>query len=128
MCSTINPFSVIIASDAAGIDWTTGLEGRLLMWLVSLVLCILYILRYAKRVKKDLQILGLYPKAELEAGLWARPGHHSQAHGPHQTDYPGLCRHFCDHDCRGLPDGLVVCGNDGHLHGGGHPDSHYWED
>lgn len=68
MCSTINPFSVIIASDAAGIDWTTGLEGRLLMWLVSLVLCILYILRYAKRVKKDPSKSLVYTqKAELEA-------------------------------------------------------------
>lgn len=53
MCSTINPFSVIIASDAAGIEWTTGLEGRLIMWALCLTLCIIYILRYAKKVKKD---------------------------------------------------------------------------
>ncbi len=53
MCSTINPFSVIIASDAAGINWTTGLNGRVIMLLTCLVITIIYILRYAKRVKND---------------------------------------------------------------------------
>ncbi|MFC2148313.1 YfcC family protein [Bacteroidota bacterium] len=53
MCSTINPFSTIIASDAAGINWTTGLNNRLIMLIVCLTITILYILRYAKRVKAD---------------------------------------------------------------------------
>lgn len=53
MVSTINPFSTIIASNSAGINWTTGIEGRLLMFTVGLIVCILYILRYAKSVKKD---------------------------------------------------------------------------
>ncbi len=53
MCSTINPFSVIIASDAAGINWTTGLTGRIIMLLTCLTITIIYILRYAKRVKND---------------------------------------------------------------------------
>jgi len=53
MCSTTNPFATIIASDAAGINWTTGLYGRLIMLCVCVTVSILYILRYAKRVKKD---------------------------------------------------------------------------
>ncbi len=53
MCSTVNPFSTIIASDAAGINWTTGLNGRFIMLIIILIICILYILRYAKRVKVD---------------------------------------------------------------------------
>lgn len=53
MCSTINPFSTIIASDAAGINWTTGLVGRVIMLGLSLTICIAYIMRYAKRVKAD---------------------------------------------------------------------------
>ena len=53
MCSTINPFSAIIASDAAGINWTTGLTGRLTMLGVCLVITIIYIMRYAKKVKND---------------------------------------------------------------------------
>lgn len=53
MCSTTNPFSTIIASDAAGINWTEGIENRIIMLIVCLTITILYILRYAKRVKAD---------------------------------------------------------------------------
>ncbi|MBU3822799.1 YfcC family protein [Flavobacteriaceae bacterium XHP0103] len=51
--STTNPFSAIIASDAAGINWTTGLTGRFIMLVLGTLICIIYILRYAQRVKKD---------------------------------------------------------------------------
>jgi len=53
MCSTSNPFSVIIASDAAGINWTSGFNTRLIMFLLGTIICIIYILRYAQRVKKN---------------------------------------------------------------------------
>lgn len=53
MCSTTNPFSTIIASDAAGINWTTGLVNRIIMLGICLIITILYILRYGQRVKKD---------------------------------------------------------------------------
>lgn len=53
MISTINPFSTIIASNSAGINWTTGIEGRVLMLIIGLTICILYIIKYANKVKKD---------------------------------------------------------------------------
>jgi len=53
MCSTTNPFSTIIASDSAGINWTTGLNERVMMFCICTTVSILYILRYAKRVKND---------------------------------------------------------------------------
>lgn len=53
MCSTTNPFATIIASDAAGIVWTQGIEGRVLMLIICLSITILFILRYAKKVKED---------------------------------------------------------------------------
>ncbi len=53
MCSTINPFATIIASDAAGIDWMTGFSGRLVMWITCVSICVMYVLRYARGVKKD---------------------------------------------------------------------------
>ena len=53
MFATTNPFSVIIASDAAGINWTSGITGRLIMYILGTTICIFYILRYAQRVKKD---------------------------------------------------------------------------
>ncbi len=53
MVSTINPFSTIIASNSAGINWTSGIEGRVIMLIIGLVICILYIIKYAQKVKKD---------------------------------------------------------------------------
>lgn len=53
MFSTVNPFSTIIASDAAGINWTTGLDGRFLMLVIGTLICIVYIIRYAQRVKNN---------------------------------------------------------------------------
>lgn len=48
-----NPFSVIIASNAAGINWMDGLVERLIVWALTTALTVWYILRYAARVKKD---------------------------------------------------------------------------
>lgn len=53
MCSTINPFSIIIASDSAGIVWTEGLYARIAIFVICLTVTILFILRYANKVKKD---------------------------------------------------------------------------
>ncbi len=67
MCSTINPFSTIIASDAAGINWTEGITNRTIMLVVCLMITILYILYYAKRVKADPSKSIIYDqKEELE--------------------------------------------------------------
>jgi uncharacterized ion transporter superfamily protein YfcC len=48
-----NPFSTIIASNAAGINWMDGLGSRLILWVITTGLLIWYILRYAAKVKKD---------------------------------------------------------------------------
>ncbi len=53
MFSSVNPFAVIIASDAAGVSWTTGIEWRLAGLIIGTAICILYILRYARRVRRD---------------------------------------------------------------------------
>ncbi|MDQ6609873.1 MAG: YfcC family protein [Bacteroidota bacterium] len=48
-----NPFSTIIASNAAGINWMNGLTERLLLWILVTGLLVWYILRYAAKVKKN---------------------------------------------------------------------------
>ncbi|WP_169749172.1 YfcC family protein [Flavihumibacter petaseus] len=48
-----NPFSTIIASNAAGINWADGLYQRLAIWAGITAMLDIYILRYAARVKKD---------------------------------------------------------------------------
>ena len=70
MCSTINPFVTIIASDAAGISWTTGLTNRIIMLVVCLTITIVYILRYAKRVKADPSKSLVYEQQEQLSALF----------------------------------------------------------
>ena len=53
LASTVNPFATGVASDAADIGIGDGLPLRVLMWLVLVAIAILYVLRYANRVKKD---------------------------------------------------------------------------
>lgn len=53
MASTVNPFATIMASNAAGINWTSGIVGRGIMLVVGTGICILYIIKYAEKVKKD---------------------------------------------------------------------------
>jgi uncharacterized ion transporter superfamily protein YfcC len=53
LSSFCNPFSTIIASNAAGISWTDGLYERLAIFLVTSAITIWYIVRYAQKVKKD---------------------------------------------------------------------------
>ena len=48
-----NPFSTIIASNAAGINWMDGLAERLMLWVIVTGLLVWYILKYAAKVKKD---------------------------------------------------------------------------
>ncbi len=53
IASFTNPFSVIIASNAAGINWIDGLTGRLLFFVIATSMLAWYILRYAAKVKKN---------------------------------------------------------------------------
>lgn len=53
MASTVNPFATIIASDAAGVDWTIGMTSRFVMLILGVVVCTIYVMRYAQKVKKD---------------------------------------------------------------------------
>ncbi|WP_299886774.1 YfcC family protein [uncultured Lacinutrix sp.] len=71
MCSTINPFSTIIGSDSAGINWTTGLAGRTIMLISCLVISIAYMMRYAKRVKNDPTKSIIYDQQQEIAALFS---------------------------------------------------------
>jgi uncharacterized ion transporter superfamily protein YfcC len=51
--STINPFATGIASGFAGISISDGFLSRLIILVVALAIGILFVLRYAERVKKD---------------------------------------------------------------------------
>ena len=51
--SFTNPFSVIIASNAAGINWMDGLVQRLILWALLTAILVWYILKYAKKIKDN---------------------------------------------------------------------------
>ncbi|MFY0592257.1 YfcC family protein [Roseivirga sp.] len=53
MGALINPFGTIIASDAAGVSWTEGIESRIAMLILGAIVLIWYIVRYAERVKAN---------------------------------------------------------------------------
>ena len=66
--STVNPFATGIASGIAGISISDGIIGRLVILIVGLAIGILFVLRYADRVKKDPSKSVVYHlKAENEA-------------------------------------------------------------
>lgn len=53
LCSTVNPFATGVASSAAGISLGDGIVLRLAMLIVLTAVTILYVVRYAHRVKAD---------------------------------------------------------------------------
>jgi uncharacterized ion transporter superfamily protein YfcC len=53
LSSFSNPFSAIIASNAAGVNWADGIYERILMFVISTAITTWYIVRYANKVKKD---------------------------------------------------------------------------
>ena len=72
--STINPFATVIAANAASIPFTDGLGLRLVLLIGGLVICAIYVMRYAKRVKED-------PSRSVVAKQWdAHREHFLQEH------------------------------------------------
>jgi uncharacterized ion transporter superfamily protein YfcC len=75
MISTVNPFSVIIASNAAGINWTSGQMSRIAFLVLGTGICIWYILRYAEKVRKNPEhSLVFKQKAAIEAMFLRKEG------------------------------------------------------
>jgi uncharacterized ion transporter superfamily protein YfcC len=53
MASTVNPFSIGVASGEAGISLGEGIGLRLVLWVLLTALAVVFVLRYAARVKRD---------------------------------------------------------------------------
>ncbi|HSK12800.1 MAG TPA: hypothetical protein VK907_06260 [Phnomibacter sp.] len=77
-----NPFSTIIASNAAGFNWMDGLVERLAIFGITTLFFIVYLMRYAARVKAD-------PSRSLVARIDGKVtlpfDVHTQANGAHTT-------------------------------------------
>ncbi len=51
--STINPFATVIASNAAGVPFTDGIVLRSVILLACWLVCVVFVMRYAERVRQD---------------------------------------------------------------------------
>ena len=51
--STINPFATVIAANAAGVPFTDGIILRFVILILCWLACVIYVMRYAERVKQD---------------------------------------------------------------------------
>ncbi|GAA0735118.1 YfcC family protein [Clostridium oceanicum] len=68
MFSTVNPFATVIASNSAGISFTEGIGLRMVGLVIAFIISLIYVLRYAKKVKDDpSKSLVFDQKEEIEA-------------------------------------------------------------
>lgn len=51
--STINPFATVIASNAAGISFTSGIGLRLIILPIGWAICVAWVMRYAIKIRND---------------------------------------------------------------------------
>jgi uncharacterized ion transporter superfamily protein YfcC len=49
----VNAFATVIASDAAGVPFTEGIVLRLVILTVGWLVCVVYVMRYAEKVRQD---------------------------------------------------------------------------
>ncbi len=61
--STINPFATVIAANAAGIPFTSGIWLRVALLVIGWFICVLWVMRYARRVRQD-------PSRSVVADQW----------------------------------------------------------
>ena len=73
MCATVNPFSTIIASNIAGLNFSEGMALRVVALVLSMVVTLVYIIKYAEKVKKDPTKSLIYSqKAEIEKNFLSK--------------------------------------------------------
>lgn len=65
----INPFTLGIAQGLAELPALSGIEYRVLIWILLTTIAIFFVMRYASRVKKDPQSSPVY---ELDRQYWPR--------------------------------------------------------
>lgn len=51
--STINPFATVIAANAAGIPFTAGIGIRAVLLVAGWIICVVWVMRYARQVRLD---------------------------------------------------------------------------
>lgn len=74
LASTVNPFATGVASNFAGISIADGLVSRLLILVVGITIAIIFVIRYAEKVRKDPSKSLVYDKREEHLKLFSKGG------------------------------------------------------
>lgn len=74
MFSTVNPFSVVIASNAAGINFTSGIYWRMGGLIVGCIIVIIYILNYARKIRSNPEKSLVYEERDKIEALYKKSG------------------------------------------------------
>jgi uncharacterized ion transporter superfamily protein YfcC len=69
LSSVTNPFSVILASNAAGVNWIDGFFERIIMFIVSTSCYTWFIIRYTKKIKRNPKASYVYQQNLTETVL-----------------------------------------------------------
>ncbi|WP_271948962.1 YfcC family protein [Ruegeria faecimaris] len=72
--STINPFATVIASDAAGVPFTNGIMLRFALLLACWLACVVFVMRYAAKVKADPDLSIVADKRESNEAHFLKGG------------------------------------------------------
>lgn len=80
--STINPFATTIASNAAGIPFTTGMMLRFIILGAGWVACVAYVMWYAERVRAN-------PELSIVANMKAPNEAHFKLKGSAEDEFTG---------------------------------------
>jgi len=78
----LNPFTIGIAQGLSGIPLFTGIEYRFFMWIVLNIVGIFYVLRYAKKIKKNPESSLVY---EDDTKNWRSKDHIDPEHMKYYT-------------------------------------------
>jgi len=81
MASTVNPFSIGVAANEAGVSIGEGIGLRMLLWVVLTALAVGWVLRYAARVRRDPAASLVGPEADDDAGSSGSEGGDSPPQG-----------------------------------------------
>lgn len=52
-CAALNPFTVLVAQEVAGVEPVSGAQFRVVFMLAAVAIGVLHIIRYARRIQKD---------------------------------------------------------------------------
>jgi uncharacterized ion transporter superfamily protein YfcC len=86
--STINPFATVIAANAAGIPFTNGMLLRVALLVVGWVICVAWVMRYARKVRNHPSLSIVADKRKRTAPISSATRRYSLEFTP-RANHPG---------------------------------------